>query len=162
MPRKSATVAVQMKPATVADRRRALREAQGLPNSGPSVKKAEIDLTKPSARKALSALFPRPENDTIVLATPELEAAALQYIEARDAATLATEKKEIAGNILCNAIAKNLGVAGAGWKAVWDMSKGSVDWAELVKELNVPDETVAKHRKPESRSLTVREIADEG
>lgn len=160
MARKSA--AAEKKPMTVAERRRAIRAAKGEPVSGPGVKKAEIDLTKPSARKALTALYPRPENETLIASTPELERAALDYIEARDAATLATERKEVAGNVLCNAIAKNLGVAGDGWKAVWDMSKGNVDWTQLAKDLAIPDETIAKYRKPESRGLTVRELADEG
>lgn len=160
MARKSA--AVEKKPTTVAERRRAIRAARGEPVSGPGVKKVEIDLTKPSARKALTALYPKPENDTILAANAECERAALEYIEARDAATLATERKEVAGNVLCNAIAKNLGVAGDGWKAVWDMSKGNVDWTQLAKDLGITDETISKYRKPESRGLTVRELADEG
>jgi hypothetical protein len=163
MPRRTAasatTAAIPPHPTTVAERRRALRDAKGLPTSG--TRKVEIDLAKPGARRALTALYPRPENDTMLAATPELEAAALAYIEARDAATLASEKKEIAGNVLCNAIGRNRGIVGAGWKAEWDMSKGSVDWTELARELNIADDTIAKHRKPEARSLTVREIADE-
>lgn len=150
------------KPTTVAERRNALRAAKGEAVSGPGIRKVEIDLTTPSARKALAALHPRPVNEVMIEATAELESAALQYIEARDAATLATEKKEIAGNVLCNAIAKNLGVTGVGWKAEWDMTKGSVDWTSVAKELGIADDVIAKHRRPESRTLTVREIAEEG
>lgn len=160
MGRSNAAAKVPVKSPTVADRRRSLRATKG--GDGPSVKKVSIDLESPGARKALTALYPRPENDVIVSATDEDEAAALAYIEARDAATLATEKKEIAGNLLCNRIAKNLGVTGDGWKAEWGMSKGSVDWTALAKDLAIPDETIAKHRRPESRGLTVREIAEEG
>jgi hypothetical protein len=93
--------------------------------------------------------------------TPELEAAAFQYIEARDAAKLASERKEAAGNVLCNAIARAQGITGEGWKAVWGMSKGNVDWAELAKAEGLSDETITKHRKPETRSLDVRETAEE-
>lgn len=146
------------KPATVAERRKAIRGAKE-PTSGTS--KVEIDLTKPGARKALTALHPQPINETMIDATPSLETAALQYIEARDAATLATEKKETAGNVLCNAIGKNLGVVGEGWKAEWGMSKGNVDWTQLAKDLNISDEVIAKYRKPETRGLTVRELAEE-
>lgn len=156
MPRKNPAT----KPTTVAERRRAIRATKGEPTSG-TVRRVEIDLTKPDARKALAALYPRPENETIITATPELEAAALEYVEARDAATLASERKEAAGNVLCNAIAKNRGLAGAGWQAVWDETKGSVDWTKLTKDLGISDEVIAKYRKPSARTLTVRELADE-
>lgn len=148
------------KPTTVAERRRALRAAKE-PRSGPGVKKVEIDLTKRGARDALRALYPRPLTDTVLDATPELEAAALQYIEARDVAKIATEKKEIAGNVLCNAIGKNLGIRGDGWTATWDMSKGNVDWTTLAKDHNIPDEVIAKYRKHETRGLDVDEVAEE-
>lgn len=161
MARKSAAVVVETKPVTVAERRRAIRAAKS-PASGPTVKKTEIDLTKPGARKALTALYPHPENETLITATRAHEAAALQYIEARDQAKLATERKEVAGNILCAAIAKNLGVTGDGWKAVWDMSKGSVDWTQLAKDLGIADDVIAKYRKPSTRGLDVDELADEG
>lgn len=159
MAKKSA--AREVKPATVAERRRAIRAAKGEPVSGPGLKKVEIDLTKPNARKALIGLYPRPRGEDFRDATPETEAAALQYIEARDAAALASEKKEIAGNILCNAIRDSKGVRGEGWKATWDMSKGNVDWAQLAKDLSISDEVIAKYRKPESRGLDVRELAEE-
>jgi hypothetical protein len=147
-------------PPTVADRRRAIRDASG---DGPGVKKVvEIDLTKPGARKALTALYPRPESETIIDATPELERAAYDYVAQRDLAKIAAEKKEVAGNVLCNAIAKNKGVRGKGWKAEWDMSKGNVDWAQLAKDQGISDATIAKYRKPDSRGLDVTEVADEG
>lgn len=161
MARKSAA-AVEKKPTTVAERRKAIRAAKGELASGPGLKKVEIDLTKPSARKALTALYPRPTNDVFLDATPELEAAALTYIEQRDAAKIASDKKEVGGNVLCNAIGSNLGIAGNGWKATWDMSKGNVDWAQLAKDLNISDEVIAKYRKAESRGLDVRELAEEG
>lgn len=150
-------------PTTVAERRRAIRGTRA-GDAGPRLKKAraEIDLTQPSARKALAALYPRPENETLIPSTPELERAALDYIEAREAEARAKERKEIAGNVLCNAIQKNLGIAGDGWKAQWDMSKGNVDWTSLAKELQIPDETIAKHRRPDSRGLEVRELAQDG
>ena len=159
-----ARTAAAKKPTTVADRRRAIRGSKE-PASGPSLRKtakAEIDLTTASARKALTSLYPRPENDTLIAATPAIERAALDYITARDEASLANERKEIAGNVLCNAIARNRGALGDGWKAEWDMSKGAVDWTKLAKDLGIADDVIVKYRKPESRGLTVREIADEG
>lgn len=146
-------------PTTVAERRRAIRDAKE--TSGPGLKKVEIDLTKPNARKALVGLYPRPSSDTYIDATPETEAAALQYIEQRDAATRSSEKKEIAGNMLCNAIGVATGIRGNGWKATWDMSKGNVDWAQLAKDLNISAEVIEKYRKPEFRGLDVRELAEE-
>lgn len=161
MPRKSAAASIPPKPITVGDRRRQLRAVKG--GDSPGLKKtAELDLSKASARKALSALYPRPESEAMLTATPDLEAAALAYIEARDAATLATEKKDVAGNVLCNAIAKSLGITGDGWKAVWDMTKGSVDWSAVAKELAIPEDVLAKHRRQETRTLVVRETAEEG
>lgn len=156
---RSNTAAKKLPPTTVAERRRQLREKAG-PAVAKADKRIEIDLSKPDARKALAALFPRPENDTLIEASPELEAAALRYIEARDAAAVAAEKQAVAGNELCHAIAKNLGVTGVGWKATWDLAKGSVDWTALAKELAISDETIARHRKPSSRTLIVRETAD--
>lgn len=158
--RKTAARAADPTPQTVADRRRAIREANG---EGPGLKKVvEIDLTKPGARKALTALYPRPESETNIDATPELERAALDYVAQRDLAKIAADKKEVAGNVLCNAIAKNKGIVGKGWKAQWDMSNGNVDWAALAKAEGISDETIAKYRKAEFRSLDVKEVADEG
>lgn len=157
MPKKSAT---QAKPATVAERRRAIRDARD-PLSGPGVQKVVIDLTKPGARKALTALYPRPTSETYIDASAETEAAAFVYIEQRDAAKVASEKQQVGGNALCNAIGRNLGIRGNGWKATWDMSKGSVDWTQLAKDLQIPDEVIAKYRRPESRGLDVTEVADE-
>lgn len=146
-------------PTTVAERRRAFREEK----AGPGIAKVVIDLSKPDARKQLVAIYPRPENDVYIDATPELEAAAFKYVEERDAESLAKKKKETAGNALCNAIGKNLGIRGKGWKAEWDMSNGSVDWGQLAKDLAIPDETIAKYRKPQVRGLDVKEVAsDEG
>jgi len=144
---------------TVAERRRQLRDAKA--PAGPGVKKVEIDLSKPGARKALLGLYPCPTSDTIIDSTPDTEAAALEYIVQRDAAKIATEKKEAAGNVLCNAIAKNTGIRGEGWTAAWDMSKGSVDWSALAKDLGISDEVIAKYRKPSSRGLDVTEVAEE-
>lgn len=165
MPKKStASVdAIEVKPASVAERRRAIRDAKGEgASSGPGVKKVEIDLTKPGARKALTALYPRPTSDMYIDATPETEAAALQYVDLRDDAKVLTDKKEVAGNILCNAIRSAKGIRGNGWKAEWSMSKGSVDWTQLAKDLAIPDGVIEKYRKPESRGLDVREVAEEG
>lgn len=149
-------------PSTVAERRRAIRAAKE-PASGPGVRRAAmIDLTKPAARKILVGIHPRPENEVYVDATPELERAALQYIEQRDVEKISKEKKEVAGNVLCNAIGKNLGLRGDGWKATWGMSKGNVDWARLAKEAGISDETIAKYRTPDRRGLDVDEVPDEG
>lgn len=159
MARKSTARVETKAPATVAERRRAIRDANG---EGPSVKKVvEIDLTKANARDQLRALYPRPTSETILEATPALEAAAFEYVKQRDAESLAKKAKEVAGNRLCAAIGHNLGVAGVGWKANWDMSNGNVDWAALVKAEGISDETIARHRKPESRGLDVKEVADE-
>ncbi len=159
MPRKSTAVKA---PQTVAERRRALRDAKGGAKSGPGLKKVEIDLTKANARDALKALYPRPTSDAMLTATPELEEVALEYVEQRDLEKLAKEKKEVAGNFLCNAIRRATGVAGDGWKATWDMSNGTVDWAALVKAEKISDETIAKYRKPQTRGLDVKETAEEG
>ncbi len=148
-------------PVTVAERRRAIRAAKGEPTAGPGLKKATIDLTKPNARDLLKALYPCPTSDTMLDATPELEAAALDYVEQRDLEKVAKTKKEIAGNVLCNAIKTAKGVVGEGWKAVWGMSKGNVDWAQLAKDQGISDATIAKYRKPESRGLDVDEVAEE-
>lgn len=159
--RKSPAARVEVaKPETVAERRRALRGEDGA--VGPGVKKVLIDLTTPGARKALTALYPAPENEVFIDATPELERAAHAYVVERDAAKVASVKQQIAGNILCNAIAKNKGIRGVGWRAEWDTSKGNIDWAELAKEECISDETIAKYRKPPSRGLDVTEVADEG
>ena len=159
MTRKSARS--ESKPKTVAERRRSLRATRGVASPG-LAKTATLDLTKPSARKALTGIYPRPESDVMLDATPELERAALEYVEQRDAETLAGDAKEVAGNLLCNAIGKNLGIRGDGWEARWDMSKGSVDWDGVVKELNIPPDVLERHRKPEKRVLLVKELAEEG
>jgi hypothetical protein len=158
MPKKS-TAAAAIEPSTVAGRRRAIR-GDG-PASGPGVKKVTIDLTKPGARDALKALYPRPTSETMLAATPELEAAALEYVKQRDLESLAKKAKEVAGNHLCAAIATNTGIVGEGWKATWDMSNGNVDWSALAKAEGISDETIAKYRKPQSRGLDVKEVAEE-
>ena len=161
MARKSTARVETKAPATVAERRRAIRAAKE-PSSGPGVKKVEIDLSKPEARKALTALFPRPTSEAILEASSEIEAAAVAYVEQRDLAKIASDKKESAGNVLCNAIGRHTGIRGDGWKATWDMSKGNVDWTALAKAEGISDETIAKYRKPESRGLDVKEVAEEG
>lgn len=159
MGRKTAA-AKTITPTTVAERRRTLRAAKA-PASSTAVRKVEIDLADPSARKALSSLYPSPVDELMIPATPELEAAALAYVEARDSATLANERKEAAGNVLCNAIGRHLGIEGDGWRAEWSLTKGSVDWTRLAKDKGIPDEEIAPYRKPSSRTLTVREVAEE-
>ncbi len=153
--------AAETKPTTVAERRQAIRAAKE-PASGPGVKKVLIDLSKPTARKMLTALHPRPTSETYLDATPELEEAALVYIEQRDAETLSKGKKEIAGNHLCNAIGDAKGVVGKGWKATWGLSAGNIDWAKVCEDFKIPEATLEKYRKPESRGLDVRELAEEG
>lgn len=160
MAKKSAAQA-EAKPTTVAERRRSIRAAND-PASGPGVKKVEIDLTKPNARKALSALYPRPTSDTYLDATPETEAAALAYIEQRDVESVSKGKKELAGHVLCNAIGPAKGIVGKGWKATWGMSKGNVDWEKVCEAFNIPEDVLERYRKPESRGLDVRELAEEG
>lgn len=161
MARKSSAAEKLPEPKTVGERRRALRDEK-TDATGPGVKKIVIDLDAPDARKALTSLYPRPEDETILTATPALEQAALAYIRSRDAATLAEQEKEKAGNRLCEAIRKHLGVAGDGWRATWDMVKGSVDWTKLSKEQGIADDVIARYRLPEKRSLRVTEKAEEG
>ena len=157
MARKS-TAAAAIEPTTVAGRRRALR---GEPASGPGVKKVTIDLTKAGARDALKALYPRPTSATMLDSTPAIEAAALEYVKQRDLESLSKKAKEVAGNHLCAAIGSNTGIVGEGWKATWDMSNGNVDWSALAKAEGISDETIAKYRKPQSRGLDVKEVAEE-
>lgn len=146
-------------PATVAERRKAIRAAKG-EAIGPGLKKAEIDLTKPAARKMLAALYPRPTSEAYLDATPETEAAALAYIEQRDAESVAKNKKEVAGNVLCNVIGEAKGIRGVGWKATWDMSMGNVDWEKVCADFNITVAVLEKYRKADSRGLDVRELAE--
>jgi hypothetical protein len=151
------------KPSTVAERRAAQRASRASEGSkGPTVAKVEIDLTKPAARKQLAAQWPRPKSEDMIPATPELERAALEYVEQRDVASLATEKKEIAGNLLCNAIQDARGITGDGWEAVWTETKGSVDWSSLAKDLNIAEDVIEKYRGKPSRTLKVTETATDG
>ncbi len=147
---------------TVAERRRSIRGSK-VETVEPRAKKFTIDLTKPGARDALRALFPCPLVATMLdgRAQPEVEAAALEYIAQRDLEKVAKTKKEIAGNVLCNAIKSATGITGDGWKATWDMSKGNVDWAGLAKEKGITDAEIADYRKPATRGLDVSEVADE-
>lgn len=160
MAKKSAARA-EVKPTTVAERRQAIRAAKGEPNSGPGVKKVTIDLTKPNAREKLTALYPRPTSELYIDATPETEAAALAYIEHRDVETTAKVKKTVAGNLLCNAIGTDKGITGKGWKATWDMSAGNIDWAKICVDYKIPEAVLETYRKPPSRSIDVRELAEE-
>ena len=160
MAKKSAAARIEAPaPTTVAERRRQLRAAKA--DAGPGLAKVEVDLTKPEARKTLTSLYPRPTSDAMLDATAEIEAAALEYIAQRDIAKVANAKKDIAGNVLCNAIGRAKGICGDGWKATWDMSKGNVDWTALASKLSIPDSVIAEHRKPESRGLDVKEVAEE-
>lgn len=160
--KKSVETETESKPATVAERRRALRDAKAPSPGGTSATKVQIDLTKPGARKALAALYPAPESETMIDASPALERAALEFIEQRDAGSIAGKKQDAAGNELCSAIGKAKGIIGEGWVATWDLSKGGIDWADVVAELNIPDHVLERHRKASGRVLTVRETAEEG
>jgi hypothetical protein len=141
-----------------------IREAKGETFAAPRAKKLTIDLTKPGARDALRVLYPCPTSDTMIDARmqPEIEDAALEYIAQRDIEKIAKLKKEVAGNVLCNAIKTAKGITGDGWKAVWDMSNGNVDWARLAKDKGITDAEIANYRKPPSRGLDVDEVAEEG
>lgn len=128
---------------------------------GPGVKKPPtIDLTQPNARKALAALHPAPTNDLYLEASPEAEEAAAEYFAQRAAESSAKSGKELAGTQLCAAIGKNLGVRGDGWKATWGMRDGEIDWRGLAKAHGITDEQIETFRRPPSRSLDVREVAD--
>lgn len=151
-------MAKKKQPTTVLERRRSIRSQRG---DRPGLKKVEIDLTKPTARKMLTALFPRPTTQAMLDATDETEKAALEYVQQRDAESVAKNSKEVAGNLLCNAIGSSLGIKGKGWKATWDMKGGNVDWDEVVKEMNIPSEVIDRHRKPAYRALDVRELAED-
>lgn len=128
--------------------------------SGPTVKKVAIDLKQPNARKQLAALYPRPTSETFLEATPATRRAARKYIEQRDAESTAKAKKEVAGNVLCNAIGSNKGIKGDGWKATWDMKIGNVDWEKVCADYKIPKEALEKYRHGESRTIDVRELAE--
>lgn len=160
MAKKTATARLETAPpATVAERRRALRDT-----AGPSVRKANValDLTKADAREKLAALYPRPASETMLDANARVEAAALEYITQRDLAKIAITKQQIAGNELCQAIGAAQGLVGDGWKATWCVGKGSVDWKALAAAEAIPEETIERFRKSGSRTLDVREVAEEG
>ena len=142
MAKKSA--AAEAKPTTVAERRQAIRAEKGEPASGPGLKKVVIDLSKPNAREKLTALYPRPTSETYIDATPETEAAALLYIEQRDVESASKSKKTVAGNVLCNAIAKDKGIKGNGWKATWGNSAGNIDWAKVCEDFKIPEATLER------------------
>lgn len=128
---------------------------------GPGVKKpTTIDLTQPNARKLLAERHPRPSNDLYAEASPEAEEAAAEYFAQRAAESAAKSGKELAGTQLCAAIGSNLGVRGDGWKATWSMRDGDVDWRALAKAHGITEEQIETFRKPQSRSLDVREVAD--
>lgn len=146
---------------TVATRRTAKREEHAGTHGKPGVRRAkvEIDLTRSDARKKLLALYPHTKTDAIGEATKELEQAALEYIKERDVAKLATERKELAGHVLCNAIGSGLGLRGDGWEATWPETTGNVDWAALAKDHGIDDETIETYRRPGGRVLKVTEVA---
>lgn len=164
MPKKKA--APVSAPRTVAERRRLIRATK---TPGPKLAKtkvggdlvATVDLTAPNARKLLVAMHPSPKTETILAATAIQEAAALEYFEQRDAEKRASTAKEIAGNQLCAIIGTDLGVRGDGWIARWGTAKGNVDWAGVVKELNISDDVIARHRHPDKRVLDVDELPEE-
>lgn len=141
--------------------RASTRRAAG--ESGPGVAKAvapppPVDVTQPNARKALLALFPNATNELYVDATPEVEAAAERFLAARARAKAAMDEAEIAGNEICAAIGKNLGVRGETFRASWADREGQVSWKAIAIERGATAEDEAKHRGNPTRVLDVDPI----
>lgn len=144
---------------TVAERKRARRAPKSEPPK-PIAVKPTIDLTRPDARYALAAAFPNVITGKVLEATATEEAAALAYIEARDAEARAKGAKEASGNVLRFAIGDAEEIAGDGWKATWKFQKSEIDWGALVKELAIESEVIERFRKPSARVLLVKETAE--
>lgn len=116
-----------------------------------------IDLNHPKARDAIRARFPHATTETIVDASPEDDAAALAYMNARDEAQRAEGRKERAGNAIMVAIGEASGIKGEGWEATWKEENGTIDWGALVKELAIDAHVIERFRMPKRRVLRVRE-----
>lgn len=175
MPRKNAASAVALAiapvpvtppesaPSPVVARKRARRVAPlPLPVPPPPAPLA-IDLAKMSAdaaKKALTAAYPSHVDGKRLDATPATEAAALEYLNARDASQIAEGHKEAAGNTLRLAMGDAEAIVGDGWEATWKTQKNEIDWGALAKELAIPSETIERFRKPQKRVLNVREKAE--
>lgn len=123
--------------------------------SGPGIVKGAIDFASSRAKEILKTMFPVPETDKIRKATAAHEALIKTYLSARAAEKKAADEKEAAGNALCHAVGKDLGLAGDGWDLTWDLKAGSVDWQRLAADERISDATVEKYRKRGSRVLHI-------
>lgn len=150
-----APAAPESAPAPV--RRRRARAAA--PKVDPKPVEIEIDLTQANAKDALAKAFPRPTTETMIAATEDLDKAATDYMNARDAATIAEAAKERAGNVLRYAIKSDRGIKGDGWEASWLEESGGLDVSALLKHLMVPEEIIAQFQRPKKRVFRVKEIA---
>lgn len=121
--------------------------------------KVEIDLTQKNAKEALARAFPRATSERMIAATPEMNAAAVGYMNARDEATRIEGEKERAGNVMRYAIGSDLGIIGDGWEATWKEEAGGLDVSALLKHLQVPEEIIAQFQRPSKRVLRVKETA---
>ena len=143
---------------------KARKRARRAPDAPKPKAEVMIDLARMSAeqaKKALTAAFPRPIAGKVIEATEASAKSALEYLNARDAESIASGRKEAAGNALRLAMGDAEEIHGDGWKATWALQKAEIDWSALCKECNIPAEVIEQFRKPQRRVLNVRETAEE-
>lgn len=159
MARSHSTATTSESSTNVATRKRA-RRAKGDVAKTSAPAKPIVDLTHPNASAILAATFSSPV-ERVVVATEVEEAAALAYIEAREAESRAKGVKEGSGNVLRYAIGNATEIHGRGWKATWKPQKSQIDWGALVKDLGIESEVIERYRRAPSRVLLVHETAEE-
>jgi putative phage-type endonuclease len=112
---------------------------------------------------ALAAMYPQPTKAQVDLDLTDAFEHILSYIEARLRESAAKKDKETAGAALKRLLGEHSeGRIGGHTAVTWNSKKGEVDWPRLVAELadraGVAAPDPDDYRKPESRSLTVKEI----
>lgn len=109
------------------------------------------------AQDILNAIHPRHLRDKLDPITPEVEALARKYVDARDAVTEAEAVKNGVASKLKAAIGDGIGFIGNGTKVTWKAPKGSPSWKKIATEAKVSKEII-KRCTPEfgKRKIDVR------
>jgi putative phage-type endonuclease len=107
-------------------------------------------------RAALARIYPREEHGLIAGDAAQVELA-LAYAAAARAEKSATQAKEAAAALLCEAIGPFSGFEWAGGKATWKANKrGTPAWKALAKHLGATPEQIEQFTPPGSRVLRVK------